>query len=147
MTSVASGAALRIVARSCSIGPRRSSGRVPRYSSTVVGSGMNESSHGQPQSRCEGDGGPRGSRYEGEVMDTKAHDDGDVEPAESRAWDRAFRIFFATTPHRLLSSYSKRSSKSPIEQIVTTGRRTGKERRHNVSVYDIGGAMYVGHPN
>ncbi|HEX5013003.1 MAG TPA: hypothetical protein VFV72_02505 [Candidatus Limnocylindrales bacterium] len=80
-------------------------------------------------------------------MEAKAHDDHEVEPAESRTWDRVLRVFFATTPHRLLSAYSRRSSKSPIEQIVVIGRRTGTVRRHNVSVYDIDGAMYVGHPN
>lgn len=80
-------------------------------------------------------------------MEAKAHDDQEIEPAESRTWARVLRLFLATAPHPLLRAYSNRSDKVPIEQIVVIGRRTGKERRHNVSVFDIDGAMYAGHPN
>src|SRR5262245_21755573 len=80
-------------------------------------------------------------------MEAKADVDRAVEPAESRTWRRVIGLFLATAPHPLLRAYSNRSAKAPIEQIVVVGRRTGKERRHNVSVFDIGGAMYAGHPN
>ena len=80
-------------------------------------------------------------------MEAETHDDRDVQPAESRMWALVIDLFLKTAPHPLLRAYSNHSAHAQIEQIVVTGRRTGRERRHNVSVFDIDGAMYAGHPN
>ena len=89
----------------------------------------------------------------GSDMAMRAQHDGEVEraaaaeAAESRAWDRFFRVFFATTPHRLMRGVRKVSASSPIEELVVVGRKTGKERHHLVTLLEIDGRMYVGHPN
>jgi hypothetical protein len=70
-----------------------------------------------------------------------------TEAAESGAWDRFFRVFFRTTPHRLMRGVRKVSAGSPIEELVVVGRKTGKERHHLVSLLDVDGRLYVGHPN
>jgi hypothetical protein len=67
--------------------------------------------------------------------------------AESRAWYRFFRIFFRTTPHRVMRGVRKVSASSPIEELVVIGRKTGKERHHLLSLLDVDGRLYVGHPN
>ena len=63
------------------------------------------------------------------------------------AWDRFFRVFFKTTPHRLMRGVRKVSASSPIEELVVVGRKTGKERHHLLSLIDVDGRLYVGHPN
>jgi hypothetical protein len=83
----------------------------------------------------------------GHAMDAHADDETGAWAAESRAWDRFFRIFFKTTPHLMMRGVRNVSSSSPIEEIVVVGRKTGKERRHLVSVLDVDGRLYVGHPN
>lgn len=70
-----------------------------------------------------------------------------AEAAESRAWNRFFRLFFKTTPHRLMRGLRKVSASSPIEELVVVGRKTGKERHHLLSLIDVDGRWYVGHPN
>ena len=88
-------------------------------------------------------------------MAMQAHQDGETdtgaaaaaEPAESRAWDRFFRVFFATTPHALLRGLRKVSASTPIEELVVVGRKTGRERRHQLSFLEIEGRWYVGHPS
>ena len=67
--------------------------------------------------------------------------------AESAAWDWFFRVFFKTTPHRLMRGVRRVSASSPIEELVVVGRKTGKERRHLVTLLDVDGRLYVGHPN
>jgi hypothetical protein len=39
------------------------------------------------------------------------------------------------------------SAGSPIEEIVVVGRKTGKERHHLVSLLNVDGRLYIGHPN
>ena len=82
----------------------------------------------------------------GDLMALQADHGGSVEGAESRAWDRFFRVFFKTTPHPMLRGV-RRVIATPIEEIVVVGRRTGRERRHLVTLIDIDGRLYVGHPN
>jgi hypothetical protein len=83
-------------------------------------------------------------------MAMQAEDRGESDAAdasESRAWDRFFRVFFKTTPHRLLRGVRKVSASTPIEELVVVGRKTGKERRHLVTLIDVEGRLYIGHPN
>jgi hypothetical protein len=79
-------------------------------------------------------------------MQAQANHDESVEAAESRAWDRFFRVFFKTTPHPMMRGV-RRVTESPIEEIVVVGRKTGRERRHLVTLLDVDGSLYVGHPN
>jgi len=67
--------------------------------------------------------------------------------AESAAWDWFFRVFFKTTPHRLMRGVRRVSASSPIEELVVVGRKTGKERHHLITLIDVDGRLYVGHPN
>jgi hypothetical protein len=80
-------------------------------------------------------------------MAMQAEHHGDSEAAESRAWGRFFRVFFRTTPHRLLRGVRKVSASSPIEELVVVGRKTGRERHHLITLIDVDGRWYVGHPN
>src|SRR5262245_41561383 len=80
-------------------------------------------------------------------MAMQAHRGGEVEAAGSRAWDRFFRIFFATTPHIVMRGMRKVTRRIPIEELAVIGRRTGRERRHQLTLLQIDGNLYVGHPN
>jgi hypothetical protein len=70
-----------------------------------------------------------------------------AEAAESGAWDRFFRVFFKTTPHRLMRGVRRVSASSPIEELVVVGRKTGRERHHLITLIDVDSRLYVGHPN
>jgi hypothetical protein len=80
-------------------------------------------------------------------MQAQANHEESVDPAESRAWDRFFRVFFKTTPHAMLRGLRKVLASSPIEELVVVGRKTGRERRHLLTLLDMDGSLYVGHPN
>jgi hypothetical protein len=72
--------------------------------------------------------------------------DASVEAAESRGWDRFFRLFFKTTPHPVMRGV-RRVMETPIEEIIVVGRKTGRERRHLITLLEVDGSLYVGHPN
>jgi len=70
-----------------------------------------------------------------------------VTPAESAAWDRGLRLFFRTTPHALMRVIRAISPSNPIEELVVTGRKTGRPRKHQLTLLRVDGSLYVGHPN
>jgi hypothetical protein len=80
-------------------------------------------------------------------MAMQAQHHGEVEAAESQAWDRFFRVFFATTPHIVMRGMRKVSRRIPVEELAVMGRKTGRERRHQLTLLQIDGNLYVGHPN
>jgi hypothetical protein len=58
----------------------------------------------------------------------------------------AFRAFFHSTPAPFMRFISRRMS-LPIREVVIVGRRSGRPRRVLLSVYDVDGISYIGHPN
>lgn len=64
----------------------------------------------------------------------------------SRAWTVFLRVFFRATPTPVMRMV-RRIPSVPIEELVIVGRRTGKERRLLVSVFEVEGRWYIGHPN
>ena len=77
----------------------------------------------------------------------RTQDGATVIPAESAAWDRGLRLFFRTTPHALMRGIRAISPSNPIEELVVTGRKTGRPRKHQLTLLRVDGSLYVGHPN
>ena len=68
-------------------------------------------------------------------------------PSGSRAWRVFLRVLFRTTPTRAMRLMRRRVSSIPIEEVIVVGRRTGQERRLLLTLLEVDGKWYVGHPN
>lgn len=66
---------------------------------------------------------------------------------ESRVWRALLWFFVDKAPTPLMRVLRRAQPGSPFEEFVFVGRRTGKERRLLLALYEIDGAWYVGHPN
>jgi hypothetical protein len=64
----------------------------------------------------------------------------------SRLWRAVFRVMFLT-PKPFMRLVTRLQPAAPIREVRIVGRRTGRERRHLLTVLDIDGRWYVGHPN
>lgn len=67
--------------------------------------------------------------------------------AVSRAWTTGLRVFFKTTPTPVMRLLRRTRPSVPIEELIVVGRRSGRERRLLVVLYDVDGRWYIGHPN
>jgi deazaflavin-dependent oxidoreductase (nitroreductase family) len=67
--------------------------------------------------------------------------------SSSRLWAASFRLLFRLTPNRLVLRLTKHLKVLPIAEVVIVGRRTGLARRYPLTVLDVGGRSYIGHPN
>ena len=65
----------------------------------------------------------------------------------SRAWRLFLTGFLRGAPTPLMRQVRRRVADAPIEEVIVVGRRTGRERRLLLSLYDVDGRWYVGHPN
>jgi len=65
----------------------------------------------------------------------------------SRAWQAVFGIVFRLTPRRLMLALRDQNASSPLREVLLVGRRTGKQQNVVLSIFEIGGRWYVGHPN
>jgi deazaflavin-dependent oxidoreductase (nitroreductase family) len=66
---------------------------------------------------------------------------------ESRAWRGILNFFLKGVPTPVMRVVRNRVKAAPIEEFVITGRRTGRERRMLLGLFEVDGAWYVGHPN
>jgi hypothetical protein len=64
----------------------------------------------------------------------------------SRLWRAVFRLVFLT-PKPVMRLVMRLVPAAPIKEVRIAGRRTGRERRYLLTVLDIDGRWYIGHPN
>ncbi len=72
------------------------------------------------------------------------------ETATARAsafWRIFLTGFLRGAPTPVMRQVRRRVPAAPIEEVVIVGRRSGLERRLLLSLYDVDGRWYVGHPN
>ena len=65
----------------------------------------------------------------------------------SRAWQTVFSVAFRLTPRRLTLAMRDRDASSPLREVLVVGHETGRQQRITLSVFEIGGRWYAGHPN
>jgi hypothetical protein len=65
----------------------------------------------------------------------------------SRFWRLILAGFLRGAPSALMRQVRRRMPAAPIEEFVIVGRRTGRERRMLLGLFEIDGHWYVGHPN
>lgn len=66
---------------------------------------------------------------------------------ESRVWAAILQGFLRGAPTQVMRIVRRRMPAAPIEEFVFIGRRTGKERRMLLGLFDVDGRWYVGSPN
>ena len=66
---------------------------------------------------------------------------------ESGLWRAVLNGFLRSAPVPLMRAVRRRVADAPIEEFLIVGRRSGRERRMLLSLYDVDGAWYAGHPN
>lgn len=66
----------------------------------------------------------------------------------SSAFSRALlNAFVKGAPTPLMRTIRQRVKAAPIEEFVIVGRRSGRERHMLLSLFEVDGAWYAGHPN
>src|SRR4051794_29788569 len=63
------------------------------------------------------------------------------------AWPRALRLMMKTAPGPVMIRLARVSAFFPFCEIVVAGRSTGLERRTVLTLFELDGHWYVGHPN
>ncbi|HET8786329.1 MAG TPA: hypothetical protein VFM38_11890, partial [Candidatus Limnocylindrales bacterium] len=66
---------------------------------------------------------------------------------ESRVWRVVLTVFLRGAPPPLMRAVRRSVPAAPIEEFVIQGRRTGRERRMLLGLFEVDGAWYAGHPN
>jgi hypothetical protein len=64
----------------------------------------------------------------------------------SPRWRAVFRLVFLT-PKPVMRLLMRLVPAAPIKEVRIVGRRSGRERRYLLTVLEIDGRWYVGHPN
>jgi hypothetical protein len=72
---------------------------------------------------------------------------GPADAHESRVWRAILNGFLKSAPEAVMRQVRRRVPKSPIEEFVFVGRRSGKERRMLLGLFEVDGQWYAGHPN
>lgn len=67
--------------------------------------------------------------------------------SESRAARISFKALFLIAPYRLVSPLARRIRRLPYVELVVVGRSSGIERRTVVTLFEVAGQWYIGHPN
>jgi len=70
-----------------------------------------------------------------------------MDTSGSTAWHRTFRIMLGSAPAPLMRALSRNLTRVPYVDLTIVGRRTGQERHVMVTLLEIDGNWYVGHPN
>ena len=68
-------------------------------------------------------------------------------PRGSRVWATVFRLMFRFVPEERMRRMRLERADVPFEELVVAGRRTGQHRIILVSLLQVDGVWYVGHPN
>lgn len=66
---------------------------------------------------------------------------------QSQWWRLVLHAFLNGAPTSLMREVRRRVPGTPIEEFVIVGRRTGRERRLLLGLFEIDGRWYAGHPN
>jgi len=66
---------------------------------------------------------------------------------ESRLWRAVLKFYLNGAPRSLLERVRRANPAVLMEEFVFVGRRTGLERNLLLSLYDVDGTWYAGHPN
>ena len=66
---------------------------------------------------------------------------------ESRLWRAVLKFYLNSAPRSLLEGIRRSNPAVLMEEFVFIGRRSGLERNLLLSLYDVDGTWYVGHPN
>jgi hypothetical protein len=74
-------------------------------------------------------------------------DPGIAADGESAVWRAMLTFFLRGAPTPMMRAVRRLLPESPIEEFVIVGRRTGRERRMLLGLFDIDGVWYAGHPN
>jgi len=64
----------------------------------------------------------------------------------SRVWRSVLRVVFLT-PKPFMRLVTRLQPAAPIKEVRIVGRRSGRERRYLLTVLEIDGHWYAGHPN
>jgi hypothetical protein len=65
----------------------------------------------------------------------------------SAVWAAVLTLFLRGAPTPMMRLVRRRVQAAPIDEFVIRGRRTGRERRMLLGLFDVGGTWYAGHPN
>ena len=65
----------------------------------------------------------------------------------SGVWTGTFRLLFRASPDRMTRTIRRVAGFGPVEEFIIVGRTSGKERHKFLSLLEVDGAWYVGHPN
>lgn len=76
-----------------------------------------------------------------------ATDPGIADARESAFWRAALGVLFRSAPMPVMRAVRKHVRASPVEEFLIVGRRTGRERRMLLGLFDIDGTWYAGNPN
>ena len=66
---------------------------------------------------------------------------------ESRLWRAVLNGFLKGAPMPLMRQVRRRVPSAPIEEFLVVGRKSGRERRMLLSLFEVDGRWYAGHPN
>jgi hypothetical protein len=66
---------------------------------------------------------------------------------ESAVWRAVLAVFLKSAPPPLMRFVRRHVPGNPIEEFAITGRRTGRERRLLLGLFEVEGRWYAGHPN
>ena len=59
----------------------------------------------------------------------------------------AFKVLFLMAPGALMIVLARKVRALPYAELVVVGRRSGAERRIVITLFELDGRWYVGHPN
>ena len=65
----------------------------------------------------------------------------------SRLWRLVLTGFLRGAPDSVMRQVRRRVPAAPIDEFVIVGRRTGRERRMLLGLFEVDGRWYAGHPN
>jgi len=66
---------------------------------------------------------------------------------ESGLWRMVLDGFLKGAPVRLMRFVRRTVAAAPIEEFLIVGRRTGRQRRLLLGLFEVDGVWYAGHPN
>lgn len=66
---------------------------------------------------------------------------------ESAVWRAILNAFLHGAPTPFMRFVRRRVPAAPFEEFVFVGRRTGRERRLLIGLFEVDGRWYAGHPN
>lgn len=72
---------------------------------------------------------------------------GSQDAGESAFWHAVLALFLRSAPRRFMLVIRNRVPNAPLDEFIIRGRRSGRERRMLLGLFDVNGTWYAGHPN